>query len=164
MCWLSPRLHVHCRRWDRIRPHRCGEAGLWQGGAFGKVTDKAGKPVANATIQLAGQDFQQAKTDAQGNYNFRTIRAAGQYQIGVEAQGFLPIEYWNGRGTAMQLTPQSQTTRDLVLERGASIVVTVTDAAGEPIKGARVDASPIPVTTVAAACARLRRMIPAWPP
>ena len=108
----------------------------------GKVTDQAGKAIANATVQLVGASFQETKTDAQGNYAFSSIKTAGPHFLGVEALGFVPIELAKSI-QPIELTPGSQVKRDLVLERGASIVVTVTDSAGKAIKNARVNADPL---------------------
>lgn len=108
----------------------------------GRVLDKAGKPVAGATVSLSSgpQPTVETKTDAQGNYVFRTIKNSGEYRIGVQAAGFVPIEpYYMDQNPAVQLTSQSQARRDMVIERGVTIEVTVADAKGQPVAKANID-------------------------
>jgi RNA polymerase sigma factor (sigma-70 family) len=106
----------------------------------GRILDSAGKPVANATIALRGAVYQNTKSDAQGNYSFKKLTAGGEYRIAVTAEGFVPIEPFVNGDPGIQLSADSHARRDLVLQRGVRIVVTVTNALGELIPNAIVNA------------------------
>jgi RNA polymerase sigma factor (sigma-70 family) len=101
----------------------------------GRVVDRAGKPVADATITLIGNRVGggAVKTDAQGNYAFFTIAQPGEYNIGVQAAGFVKIEPAFSSAPAVQLTRNSNARRDLVIDRGVTAQISVTDANGQTL-------------------------------
>ncbi len=105
---------------------------------FGRIVDQKGNPVANAAVGLEGPSASSVKTDANGNYFFRTIGAAGEYHIGVQAAGFLDIGPYGSDEPTMQISGKSQARRDLVLERGATVHVRVDDLLGAPLANAEV--------------------------
>jgi protocatechuate 3,4-dioxygenase beta subunit len=104
----------------------------------GRVLDGDGKPIAGATVELAGPVFMNTRSDAQGNYAFNSSRASGEYRIGAKADGFITIEYYRNR-ESIQLSPQSPLKHDIVLQRGATVRVRVVDLLGMPIERANVD-------------------------
>ena len=124
-------------RWQTTQP------GVQPAVLSGRIMDGAGKPVANATVSLeGGPSSASARTDAQGNYVFRTIKESGNYRLGVQAAGFVPIIAQDDYLTPVtHLTPQSQARRDVVIERGVTIEVTVADAQGQPVPRVNVDAN-----------------------
>ncbi len=106
----------------------------------GRILDSAGKPVANATVTLRGAVYQDTKSDTKGDYSFKELKAGDEYRIAVRAEGFVPIEPFVNGDPGIQLSADSHARRDLVLQRGVRIVVTVTDALGELIPNAIVNA------------------------
>ena len=123
-------------RWQTTQPS------TQQAVLSGRVLDQDGKPVAGATVSLSGPSLNaDAKTDAQGNYAFGAIKNSGEYQLGVKAPGFVPIEPYVTKNPGVQLTPQSQARRDMVIERGVTIEVRVADANGQPVAKANIDAN-----------------------
>jgi RNA polymerase sigma factor (sigma-70 family) len=109
-----------------------------RGPLSGRVIDSDGKPIAGAVISLSGDSGGETKTNANGEYAFTRIGRGGISRIGVVADGFLPIEPYIGKDTAVQLSPDSQARRDMVLQRGVRLTVTVTDSQGKPFAGVTV--------------------------
>lgn len=107
----------------------------------GRVLDRAGKPVANATVTIGGsQSIERAKTGQDGRYAFTTLRADGEYRIGVEADGFVTIEPYIDNLPSVQLSRQSEARRDVVIDRGVRVTVIVKDVATKPLARVRIDA------------------------
>jgi protocatechuate 3,4-dioxygenase beta subunit len=113
----------------------------------GRVTDDAGQPVENATIALkdaggrAVYTFSLFTTGSDGRYTVQGI-VPGRYTVSAEARGLAPNKKVVDVGDA-------GASADLVLTRGGSVKVRVTDAAGQPVEGARVvltDSAGEPVT------------------
>jgi RNA polymerase sigma factor (sigma-70 family) len=104
----------------------------------GRVLDSEGKPVAGAVVTLHGSDADPATTDANGQYVFNRIGQGGAFRVGVEADGFIPIEPYVGKDTLIQVSAASDAHRDMVMQRGVSVWITVTDAQGKPLAGARI--------------------------
>jgi RNA polymerase sigma factor (sigma-70 family) len=107
----------------------------------GIIRDGDGNPVVGADVTLQGGTYETTKTDANGRYAFRTVRAAGEHRIGVKAAGYVELDPYANRSAGLQLTPQSKARRDIVLQRGVKVAVTVKDVTGEGIRGVGIDTS-----------------------
>jgi len=116
-----------------------GQAGV----VSGKVTDAAGKPVANAQV-IAIRDVRRmttnvlqrevALTDERGRYTIDTLTADQRYRFGVVAEGYAPVYEVAG----IEVTRQDQE-KDFVLVKGGDLAGMVTDEqTGKPIEGARI--------------------------
>lgn len=102
----------------------------------GRVTNDAGQPVENATISLKDHSgrpvytFSLFTTGSDGRYTVQGV-VPGRYTVGAEARGLAPA-------TKQVDMDESGATADIVLTRGGSVKVRVTDGAGQPVEGARV--------------------------
>ena len=69
--------------------------GVTTAAVFGRLTDAAGSPIAEATVQLTngstGQRYA-SRSSADGRYNFENVQVGGPYTIDVRALGFEPIQ------------------------------------------------------------------------
>src|SRR6476620_2179077 len=64
------------------------------GTLYGRVTDKSGAVVVDATVKLTNveqQTSQDVKTGAEGNYAFANV-VPGKYKITTQKEGFATIE------------------------------------------------------------------------
>src|SRR5688572_20537608 len=109
------------------------------------VRDATGGPLAKATVELRGGQFEQTTTtENDGRFYFRNI-PAGAYEVTVRRDGFAPTEVgqkWpGGPGVPLQLRP-GQTVSDLTVRMvaAASISGRIADSAGQPLPNAQVQA------------------------
>jgi RNA polymerase sigma factor (sigma-70 family) len=109
----------------------------------GRVVDGDGNPVAGATVRLDGPASAQTKSDAQGNYVFQNIGRDGDYRIGIEADGFISVLPYMSNQPDLRLTFDSKARRDLVLQRGVNLLITVSSALGETIPNVEIAAEPL---------------------
>lgn len=112
----------------------------------GTVTDEAGAPVPNATVEVAGPTVRTISADASGAFSIDVV--AGDYTITASAFGFLP-------GTATTTVAAGATaTVTIALAAAPTYEVTGTvtsSATGEPVAGATVSlGAPIEDVTTAA--------------
>ena len=107
----------------------------------GTIRDGDGNPVTGAEVTLQGGTYETTKTDANGHYAFATIRAAGEHRIGVKAPGFVELDPYANQQASLHLTPQAKARRDIVIQRGVKVTVTVKDVTGEGIRGVGIDAN-----------------------
>ncbi len=110
-------------------------------GVFGRVMNASDEPVANATVKLTVGSFAYrrwavpdppaiatAETDAAGNFLVGPA-PPGRLRVRVEAEGYAPtLQDVKRRGYRV----------DVILDRGGALDVTVKDAEGDPLPGARV--------------------------
>jgi protocatechuate 3,4-dioxygenase beta subunit len=117
----------------------------------GVVRDGEGKPVAGARVVVgtyviqgvarrdlspAGEAGMETLTDAGGRYR---IRSPGGVGFSGAASGEILVLHPGYAPTHFVLPPRSRNrTFDLVLQRGADVVVEVLDTRGEPARGAEV--------------------------
>jgi RNA polymerase sigma factor (sigma-70 family) len=105
----------------------------------GRITDRDGKAVTSGTITLSGPMSVRAPIGTDGVYTVGTISRDGEYRVGVQAPGFLTVEPYASSTPSIQLKRDSIARRDIVLERGVPVTVTVTGPDGNPIQRAGVD-------------------------
>jgi RNA polymerase sigma factor (sigma-70 family) len=101
------------------------------------VTERSGKPVAGAQVELRSTLTWRATTDAKGSAALRGVGPVWA-PLAVRATGFAPgavMVSWNG-------DPASPRRVAIVLERGAAVAGHVLDEGGKPVAGARVTAQP----------------------
>lgn len=124
-------------RWEPSTQSATMPAGVLSG----RITDAAGRPVGDGTITLRGTSSASARIAPDGSYSIPSISRDGQYRIGVTAEGFMSIAPYITQLPAIQLTRNSHERRDIVMERGVPVEVTVIGAEATPIEGADVDLS-----------------------
>jgi hypothetical protein len=114
-----------------------GTIRLQPGGAVtGRVADDSGSPVEGIGVSVKnprGEDvflFNIGTTGSDGRFSLSGIEL-GEYTLKFEGKGFAPVSkpVTVGAGGAVV---------DVVLRRGGSVVVRVSDERGEPVAGARV--------------------------
>jgi protocatechuate 3,4-dioxygenase beta subunit len=117
-----------------------GTIRLVAGGSIsGRVTDDAGKPVADAGVSMvdsAGKPlflFSMFSTGTDGRYEVRGLEL-GTYVMRFEAKGYAPAE----RSVTVGATG---VTVDAVVARGGALAVNVSDDRGRPVEGARIELS-----------------------
>ncbi|MBI3932310.1 MAG: carboxypeptidase regulatory-like domain-containing protein, partial [Acidobacteria bacterium] len=102
----------------------------------GVVKDPRGKPVEKALVVARctdryGEPLLQARTDASGRFRL-AVAGSGPCDVRVEARGLASVRLERVRpGPPLAVT----------LAKGGAIEGTVRDAAGQPVPGARVEAS-----------------------
>jgi hypothetical protein len=114
-------------------------------GIVGKVTDRDGKPVANAMIsarftgdaQAGPRGSMNASTGGDGNYSVDNL-TAGSYEVSVQASGFKPPSPM----TVSIANDSDQPVADFQLEAGRSFRGQVVDPQGNGISGASVVVAP----------------------
>jgi inhibitor of cysteine peptidase len=115
---------------------------LVKGGLIsGKITDTAGNPLANISVDAG--DNGEALTDAKGQYVMRGL-VFGQYTIGTPN----PERWGSNDGVYIRQTKKTAVSMDspvandisFVLEKGGTISGKVTDIAGNPLSSISVDA------------------------
>jgi protocatechuate 3,4-dioxygenase beta subunit len=103
----------------------------------GRVTDSEGRPVEAAGITLrdaAGKDvflFSLFSTGSDGRYEVQGL-ALGSYTVRFDAKGYAPVE------VPATLRADGAVV-DAVLSKGGAVEVTVEDATGRPVPGARIE-------------------------
>jgi protocatechuate 3,4-dioxygenase beta subunit len=128
---------------------------LGGGSLEGVVTNAEGEPVEDAVVATGHHDgtydirsddtvvetwtFRHTTTDAEGRYRFGTL-ATGETPLAVRKPGHAPS---HGSVVIERLAAQRQ---DVQLDRGARVMGRVTDAAGTPIEGARIQAFTEPLS------------------
>jgi hypothetical protein len=112
----------------------------------GRVTAAdSGNPLRRAQVRIAGNDVrvnQTANTDGDGRYEFSKV-PAGRYSISVMRNGYVSLQFGQQRpfepGKPLNLAEGEVAEKiDFVLPRGGVITGRVTDEAGEPMAGARL--------------------------
>ncbi len=94
----------------------------------GLVVDQDDQPVGGAHVTLGGR--REATTEADGSFAFDGL-AEGDYDVAAEHGEW----FAESQGTSLSDSSEPVTIK---LERGPSLVVTVTDAAAHPLAGAKV--------------------------
>jgi hypothetical protein len=112
----------------------------------GRITTAgSGAPVRRAEVRaIAASGFTRlALTDGDGRYTLRDM-PAGEYRLHASRAGYVPLEYGQRRPleAAKRITLQEgeRAIANMALPRGAAIAGRVSDEAGEPLAGARVQA------------------------
>lgn len=106
------------------------------GGISGRVTDEGGAPLENVGIIVKnsrGEDvfgFSMSSTGSNGRYGVEGLEY-GNYTVKFDAKGFAPLE------KPVQVTAAGAVA-DGVMRKGGTLVVSVQDANGQGISGARV--------------------------
>ncbi len=106
-------------------------------GIAGRVTDDSGKPVEGAGVSVADASakpvylFSMFSTGSDGRYEVRGLEL-GTYSVRFEAKGYAPVEKTVAVGAAGAVL-------DAVVARGGALAATVTDDAGRPVAGARIE-------------------------
>jgi len=114
-----------------------------QGVLSGLITDsETGAPIAGAQVRISGtsRGFE-AHTNANGLYSFEVIPALGQYSVFLAAYPDYVSSPWPGGGATLQLDPTQQLVKHFELDRACQVAVTVIDANGTAIAGAKVIAT-----------------------
>lgn len=109
--------------------------------ATGEVRTDRGDPIANASITVyTDGGVRRTRTDARGEYTIGDL-APGEVRVRVEADGYARLE---GRATIKRGAGTTRLAR-VELTPEAIVEGKVTDARGEPVRGARVAAGTVPV-------------------
>lgn len=100
------------------------------------------QPVIPGGVTVGPRENRTVATDAQGHFEFKAV-PAGRYRIAATKTGYVRGEYgqraWNQLGTQVELVDGQIVDRiDVMMQRGGVIVVTATNAHGEPMAGALV--------------------------
>lgn len=106
----------------------------------GRLTDPSGAPVTDAQIDLYGPESHEAKTDADGHYQFDRIKQAGDYRLIIESKRWVGFTRTNV-APQLKLTEKTHLVRDFTLLRACVVRVQVVDEAGKPITAVRLYAA-----------------------
>jgi protocatechuate 3,4-dioxygenase beta subunit len=104
------------------------------GTLYGTVRDPAGNPMAGVGIEYDGDDTwgrQGLPTDGEGKYRLVGL-PAGKARIRCHHRGFAPNDF------EIDLAEGAEIERDLVLDPGARLQVSVKDREGAAVRGVRV--------------------------
>jgi protocatechuate 3,4-dioxygenase beta subunit len=118
------------------------------GSMSGHVTDSAGNPVANASVEANGVTdsvFAFTTTDATGAYTLPAL-SGGDYRVSFQASFNTPVQYANNRTSFDQadlihVTNGAATVEDQSLLPTGTLSGTVTDSHGQPVSSAFLFAS-----------------------
>ena len=106
----------------------------------GQILDEAGAPVTDATIELTGSrrtsdrglNHYKTETNANGHYAFEDVKEADTYRVRIESTRWVGLTNYREL-PKVQLSLQSEITRDFQLQKACSIRVRVVDELGNPI-------------------------------
>ncbi len=113
----------------------------------GIVTDAQGNPIEGAWVQACSDDgggWGDAETGSDGTYKITGL-VTGEYRVDVWAEGYLPEFYdgvrdWDFATPVSVVEGQDTLNINFSLDVGGTISGVVTDAQGNPIEGAWVEA------------------------
>lgn len=125
----------------------------------GRVTNAAGRPVANATVRATRSNapVRFGTTDKDGRYTVSGL-SPGDYRVEAGRNGYLTLQLGQeaiGQQGRVIAVGADQTVEhiDVTLQRGGAIEGTIVDEHGEPMQGVMVD-----ILQVASLAGRLRAM------
>lgn len=102
----------------------------------GKITDEAGKPIADARIQLVRNDkrVREVRTGSDGRYTFQRPAKPGRYALLIEKDGYLGFLDAND-APHVDLDSQKQVGRNFSLRKACRLRLQTVDDGGRPMAG-----------------------------
>ncbi|MDY0357743.1 MAG: carboxypeptidase-like regulatory domain-containing protein [Sedimentisphaerales bacterium] len=105
----------------------------------GTITDiDTGQPLEGVRVRLNGQGVYETTTDSNGLYVFDTVEKEGPCIIDLIAPEHVTLANWEREGTLqrVELRRGRPVVKDFALAKGAAILATIVNGAGQPVRRA----------------------------